>query len=132
MHCVWDDYRDSIEEWAGRIKSAQQRSTPHHIQKKAGADASSQGGGQVPPKQRVSARREVAEAATSMDDDGGGSETNWGVTDEDEDNLIGDLAGGRDLFESIPVGIREFMKTEKRLRELHMKETGELQSGSGQ
>jgi hypothetical protein len=44
-----------------------------------------------------------------MDDDGGGSETLWttpsAVDDEDE------------LFAGIPVGIREFMATEKRIRE---------------
>lgn len=48
---------------------------------------------------------------TSMDDDGGGSETNWGAED------VGD-----ELFAGIPVGIREFMKTEKKLREKHMRE----------
>lgn len=65
--------------------------------------------------QRVSAkvgvkRSEVAEASTSMDDDGGGSNANWD----------GGEAG--ELFSSIPVGIREFMRTEKRLRERHKKE----------
>ena len=49
--------------------------------------------------------------ATSMDDDGGGSETNW-----EEDT------GEKDLFEGVPVGIREFMKIEKRLKEQHKKE----------
>jgi hypothetical protein len=46
--------------------------------------------------------------AMSMDDDGGGSETNWS-------------AGGEDghLFDDIPVGIREFMKTEKKLKQMH-------------
>lgn len=48
---------------------------------------------------------------TSMDDDGGGSETNWNM------ESVGD-----DLFSGIPVGIKEFMKTEKRLREKHMRD----------
>lgn len=46
----------------------------------------------------------------SMDDDGGGSETNWTAEE------------GRDLFEGIPVGIREFMRTEKALKEKHQSE----------
>jgi hypothetical protein len=50
-----------------------------------------------------------------MDDDGGGSEANWVPPAPGED--LGD-----DLFAGIPVGIREFMKTEKRLREKHRKE----------
>jgi hypothetical protein len=47
----------------------------------------------------------------SMDDDGGGSESNWGIESgagEEED-----------LFKDIPVGIREFMKQEKRLKQRH-------------
>lgn len=49
-----------------------------------------------------------AHAATSMDDDGGGAESNWGVG-----------AGQDNLFDDIPVGIREFMKTEKKLKHKH-------------
>ncbi|KAL9105658.1 MAG: hypothetical protein Q9227_009207 [Pyrenula ochraceoflavens] len=117
MHCVWDDYRDSIEEWASRVKVAQAQinKTPANDRKR----------GTVEPKQRVAARREVADAARSMDDDGGGSETNWaggGAREEEEDEIFKGLAEGRDLFESIPVGIREFIKTEKRLRDLHIQE----------
>jgi Oxidoreductase-like protein, N-terminal len=96
VHCVWDDYRDEVEGWAVRLQEAQA---------KAGAAVGSSGPG-------VSAKigmrsNEVADASTSMDDDGGGGETNWGG---------GDLG---ELFSSIPVGIREFMRTEKRLRERH-------------
>lgn len=105
VHCVWDDYRDEVETWAGRVRDAQ-----------AKAQGSFSG---VTPKQRVGGRREVQEASTSMDDDGGGSETNWGMGGGDEDAVIEGLAKGQDLFESIPVGIREFIKTEKRLRDLH-------------
>jgi hypothetical protein len=46
-----------------------------------------------------------------VDDDGGGSETNWGTDFSSED-----------LFKGVPVGIREFMKTEKRLKEKHARE----------
>jgi hypothetical protein len=46
----------------------------------------------------------------SMDDDGGGSETNWGVDPD------------IDIFKGIPVGILEFMKQEKRLKEKHARE----------
>jgi len=53
--------------------------------------------------------------ATSMDDDGGGSETNW----EQGLEFSGDKG---DMFGGIPVGIREFMKTDKKLRERHRQE----------
>ena len=53
--------------------------------------------------------------ATSMDDDGGGSESNW-------DSGL-ELSGQQgDLFQGIPVGIREFMRTEKMLKKKHIQE----------
>lgn len=92
--CVWDDYRDDIESWATRLKEAQAKSI--------GTSS------QTTPKIEMN-RSEVPEASTSMDDDGGGSESLWtspsaGAADDD-------------LFGGIPVGIREFMATEKRIRD---------------
>ncbi|KFZ12253.1 hypothetical protein V502_07172 [Pseudogymnoascus sp. VKM F-4520 (FW-2644)] len=54
--------------------------------------------------------KEGKEEARSVDDDGGGSETNW------DDGLSGEL------FKGVPVGILEFMKQEKRLKERHARE----------
>ena len=97
---MWDDYRDEVEDWAVRLKEAQAKARGSGIIRGA-------------PKAHMG-RREVEEASGSMDDDGGGSETNWstelGGSDPDE------------LFASIPVGIREFMRTEKRLRSMHQHE----------
>ena len=62
---------------------------------------------------RAAPRAEVNSASQSMDDDGGGSETNWSATTSEEG----------DVFSNIPVGIREFMKTEKKLRLKHQKQT---------
>lgn len=50
------------------------------------------------------------EGSGSMNDDEGGSEMNW-RTGEDSD-----------LFADVPIGIREFMRTEKALKERHKKE----------
>jgi hypothetical protein len=55
-----------------------------------------------------------------MDDDGGGSQAIW--------DPLG--AGGGDLFADIPVGIREFMKTEKKLKERH-RLAREARAGAG-
>ena len=84
VNCVWDAYRDDIEEWAAKSAEARRKSMI--------AQGSQLGG--------------------SMDDDGGGSETNWDGRGED----------GEGLFEGVPVGIREFMRTEKVLRERHKRE----------
>lgn len=95
VHCVWDDYRDDVESWANRLKEAQ---------------AKSQGSESVTKTPKVGfPRPEVQTASGSMDDDGGGSEALWQMpsTEADPDALFAD----------IPVGIREFMATEKRIRE---------------
>ena len=81
VNCVWDQYRDDLEEWAGKSADARRRSMMAQGQDLGG----------------------------SMDDDGGGSETNWAST-------------GPDLLAGIPVGIREFMKNEKILKERRRKE----------
>ena len=64
-------------------------------------------------KKAEAKRRELVsngrDVGGSMDDDGGGSETNWTEMDRG-----GDDAG---LYAGVPVGIREFMRTEKRLKE---------------
>jgi hypothetical protein len=96
VHCVWDDYRDDVEAWASRVAEAQAKSP-----KKRGHGRA--------PKIEMS-RPEVEHASGSMDDDGGGSESLWTTPSSSiaEDDV---------LFQGIPVGIREFMATEKRIRD---------------
>lgn len=93
-HCVWDDYRDDMEEWANRLEHAKARGVPKT------------------PDMRQNKRAEVESASMSMDDDGGGSEANWLVENQKED-----------IFAGIPVGIREFMRTEKKLKKKHQEAT---------
>ena len=102
VNCVWDLFRDELEEWAeksgeARIKLQKQRSK-------------GQATGMMTKEPGM-----PGHVAVSMDDDGGGSETNWAGMES-----FGE--GGRDLFADIPAGIREFMKTEKRLKEKHKRE----------
>ncbi|KAK2049394.1 hypothetical protein LZ31DRAFT_457031 [Colletotrichum somersetense] len=56
--------------------------------------------------------------SVSMDDDGGGSETNWVPKDP---KIAKDMWDDK-LYNDVPVGIREFMKTEKKLKAIHQKE----------
>lgn len=96
-HCVWDDYRDDIEQWAGRVREAQ---------------AKGQSDDGTTRKVNVN-RPEVQASSASMDDDGGGSEALWDAPS----GQSGTSDPGTELFRGIPVGIREFMATEKRIRE---------------
>lgn len=91
---MWDDYRDDVESWAARLKEAQ---------------AKSQGQGVTKTPKIGFPRAEVNAASSSMDDDGGGSEALWQAPSVDADPDA--------LFQEIPVGIREFMASEKRIRE---------------
>ncbi|KAJ5683148.1 hypothetical protein N7462_006313 [Penicillium macrosclerotiorum] len=96
VNCVWDGFRDEMEEWAATIANAKAKGGP----KKQPTDM------RTAPK-----AAQINSASLSMDDDGGGSETNWAAPSQ-----------GDDLFADIPVGIREFMKTEKKLRVKHQQE----------
>ncbi|RCI15799.1 hypothetical protein L249_2561 [Ophiocordyceps polyrhachis-furcata BCC 54312] len=82
VNCVWERYREDMEEWSAKSKEAQMR---------------------------------LAGSRRSVDDDGGRSETDW-------DARLGGAKIARNMwdeevFANVPVGIREFMKHEKRLRE---------------
>lgn len=99
VNCVWDQYRDEMEEWA--LKSAEAR-TKMAAERRAGKTTGMMAKGVDMP----------SHVATSMDDDGGGSEIAWGAGDD----------SATDLFADIPVGIREFMRTEKKLKERKRRE----------
>ncbi|KAF2818976.1 hypothetical protein CC86DRAFT_308117 [Ophiobolus disseminans] len=99
VNCVWEMYRDEMEEWAA--KSAQARAAMQ-AQRQEG-----KGTGQM-----VAGSGMPTHVAVSMDDDGGGSESNWGGSSEST------------LFDDIPVGIREFMRTEKKLKMMQEEQRG--------
>ncbi|KAI1452992.1 oxidoreductase-like protein [Annulohypoxylon moriforme] len=120
VNCVWDRFRDDMEEWVAASARAE-------------AALQAQQAQNSPPSEKVAeAARNVEDrtpdragpaSAISMDDDGGGSETNW-QTDlkmADQPKIAKDLWDD-DLYKNVPVGIREFMKQEKKLKEKHIKE----------
>ncbi|EPE29005.1 hypothetical protein GLAREA_00163 [Glarea lozoyensis ATCC 20868] len=90
VNCVWDRYGEEVEEWAAAKKASDVA-----MQKERGFE-------------KGRARRRGELVGMSMDDDGGGSESNWGNGEMNDD-----------LFKDVPVGIREFMKQEKRLKQRH-------------
>lgn len=73
---------------------------------------------------RAEAEQRLSQSAGSMDADGGGSESNWtppqGV--QLKDSKIAKDMWDDDIFKNVPVGIREFMKQEKKLKERHERE----------
>lgn len=87
VNCVWDRFRDDMEEWSAKKNEAQTR---------------------------------LMAGSKTMDADGGGSEASWGVN-IGSSKITKDM-WDEDVFQSVPVGIREFMKQEKRLKEKHQRE----------
>ncbi|KAI5307245.1 hypothetical protein KEM56_001978 [Ascosphaera pollenicola] len=91
INCVWDNYRDDLEDWANQVKKAKHK------------------GPEGTEKSEAPNRQLAAESPSrSMDDDGGGSISNYDA------DLTTD--GDVDIYGQIPVGIAEFMKTEKKLK----------------
>lgn len=109
VNCVWDRFRDEMEEWAMANAEAERRIA-------AGKTEVSS----IPKQEPV-----VDHTTVSMDDDGGGSETNWAVGAAPTPQPSGKIAKDfwdEELYKNVPVGIREFMKQEKKLKEKHMRE----------
>ena len=106
VNCVWDRYRDELEEW-----STARRAADVNLRKVKGLENGRSRRKKAGTRLMLGeGEKGVQHTMTSMDDDGGGSEMNWGL---DMDT---------DLFKGIPVGILEFMKQEKRLKEKHARE----------
>jgi Oxidoreductase-like protein, N-terminal len=114
VNCVWDRYRDELEEWAAARKEAD-RALRKEKGYEQGKKRRKQSGLSGTGLMLGEGEKGAGHTMVSMDDDGGGSETNWGT------GLDTDFTS-EDLFKGVPVGIREFMKQEKRLKEKHARE----------
>ncbi|KAL1891045.1 hypothetical protein Sste5346_007868 [Sporothrix stenoceras] len=114
VNCVWDRFRDEMEEWAAANAEATRR-----LQAQEGGVAGTTGG---PPKAPGTPGAPRPGGHISMDDDGGGSDTNWSMEEAAKSAAGGSKKAGWDeeLYKGVPVGIREFMKQEKRLKLKHM------------
>ena len=131
VNCVWDRFRDEMEEWAAANAEATLRLKAQEGGITAGmADSSTTTSRPAAAAATASATATAPSAAPpaagsgiSMDDDGGGSDTNWSLEDAKR-AASGTTKSGwdEDLYKGVPVGIREFMKQEKRLKLKHMHE----------
>ncbi|ROW07541.1 hypothetical protein VPNG_07128 [Cytospora leucostoma] len=113
VNCVWDLFRDEMEAWAASNAEAERRLASE----KDGPGASAP----IPPKPRGG---QDLPGTLSMDDDGGGSETNWdgGAVAAQAPGKIAMDFWDKELYKGVPVGIQEFMRQEKRLKEKHLRE----------
>ncbi|KAM3496984.1 hypothetical protein MY10362_009646 [Beauveria mimosiformis] len=102
VNCVWDLYREDMEEWTLASGEARKRLAGSAAATAAAAAAASAGGG----------------AGLGG---GGGFEKNLAMGAVGDATITKDMWTD-DVFRNVPVGIREFMKQEKRLKEKHQRE----------
>lgn len=106
VNCVWELFREDLEEYAAKSKEAKQKMTELRTKGQATGMMAQEAG--MPNH-----------TAISMDDDGGGSETNWASAPSLDSTSADDGDVDLDPLAGIPIGIREFMKTEKKLKQKH-------------
>lgn len=127
VNCVWDRFRDEMEEWMLASAEAERRLAAERGAGGAGAEesgASVEASGSSSSSPLPAEKLVPDHTTVSVDDDGGGSETNWDVGSSPvpgRGKIAKDL-WDEELYKNVPVGIREFMKQEKRLKEKHMRE----------
>lgn len=123
VNCVWDRYRDEMEDWALADAEAKSKlAAEREAEARAGAGADVGANPDATSAKRPPTTSGTDHAAVSMDDDGGGSDTNWDVPPSPPSPKIAKDFWDDDLYKNVPVGIREFMKQEKRLKEKHSRE----------
>ncbi|KAK3682312.1 oxidoreductase-like protein [Podospora appendiculata] len=115
VDCVWDRYRDEMEAWAAAESEVERRLGAEGVGAAVGITGAS-----MAAAEKDKGEPAAASLAVSMDDDGGGSSGNWQVGDVGTSPRKG--LWDDELYKSVPVGIREFMKQEKRLKEKHLRE----------
>jgi hypothetical protein len=107
VNCVYDRYRDELEEW-----STARRAADANLRKERGLENG-----------RNRRKKSVADLAFEGAQGKGTQHTVTSGDDDGEDSEVSSATGfDPDLFKGIPVGILEFMKTEKRLKEKHARE----------
>ncbi|KAK4099458.1 hypothetical protein N658DRAFT_475212 [Parathielavia hyrcaniae] len=127
VNCVWDRYRDEMEEWAFRSAEVDRRLRATEAGGQVGANEESFEA--VEEERGRGMQLGVHDEVTDrMDEDGGGSASSdlalglEGVNKEGSGGRIVKDFWDEELYKNVPVGIREFMKQEKRLKEKHMRE----------
>ncbi|KAK4126944.1 hypothetical protein N657DRAFT_668921 [Parathielavia appendiculata] len=125
VNCVWDRYRDEMEEWAFRSAEAERRLRAMEAGGQVGATEESFEA--VEERGRGMQLGVHDEVMDRMDEDGGGSSScvtlGWdGVSKGGATGRIVKDFWDEELYKNVPVGFREFMKQEKRLKEKHMRE----------
>lgn len=113
---MWDRYRDEMEIWAAANSEVDRRLRTQDVGVAATADSAAMAPSIGTSGQRIELR------TASIGDDGSGRVENWDAGGQGAGGTLTKDFWDEELYRNVPVGIREFMKQEKRLKEKHMKE----------
>ncbi|CCC09702.1 hypothetical protein SMACR_03262 [Sordaria macrospora] len=149
VNCVWDLYRDEMEAWATATAEAEQRLAAQQAglgeegavavtgaveavgSQQSSTSSSTSTSTSTSPSTSTSSSTaaesvkgtELAGTAHSVvDQRGASSATGAGASTTKTSTSTSDTTWNDDLYKNVPVGIREFMKQEKRLKEKHARE----------
>ncbi|KAG6361712.1 hypothetical protein INS49_009940 [Diaporthe citri] len=123
VNCVWDRYRDEMEDWAlADAEATRKLAAEREADAGTGAGAGVSADADANSAKRPPTTSGTDHIAVSMDDNGAGSDTNWDTPPASSSPKIAKDFWDDDLYKNVPVGIREFMKQEKRLKEKHSRE----------
>lgn len=117
VNCVWELYREDMEEFAAKKSEAERRLI---LESKGSGNA----GGEADEPTTVGATEDHKKGSLGVGD---APPVPDGV--DIADNKISKNMWEEEAFKNVPVGIREFMKQEKRLKERHEREA--LAAGGG-
>lgn len=122
VNCVWERYREDMEEWSAADAEARRRLSEQREAAKTGEegtvrDGEKDAGSQLGDAKRVTAGDNVVEDKARRPEVQ--KDEVMGVRKEVK---IAKDFWDEDLYRDVPVGIREFMKTEKKLKERHERE----------
>ncbi len=111
VNCVWERYRDELEQWAAAHTEAEQRlraARPGALSpRRTGHSTGHSTGGRQHGRRRRRLRDQLGQFRHGQGEQ----------QDQDGQDFWDD-----DLYQNVPVGIREFMKQEKRLKLKHERE----------
>ena len=96
VNCVWDAYREEVEEWAAARHRPEAPRSAQPAKTRRGRRGNADQG-----------LREEPDLGDLDGDEDGGMANYEGINIDDQEGL----------FEGVPVGIKEFMKQEKKIRE---------------
>lgn len=121
VNCVWERYREDVEEWTAKKREAAQAELAAQAQAQGSAETNPvDGGGAAAAAARDEGKQEALPLVVGTMKKQKDAES-W-VARQQQQHQQQQERLEEDVFGDVPLGIREFMKQEKRLKAKHARE----------